>query len=398
MRQLAGVFWSGRRGMGDTLKRLLIGIVDIAADAIACSVSAGELKASSDNLHDVADTVAATTEEFSSTARVIADNAGNVARQSAEVTRSLDRTVDIMNAVQGKMERVVDINHELEAATHSIHELLGMIEEVAEKTNLLALNASIEAARAGEHGRGFAIVADEVRKLSVQTGKSAETIRDRARSIQQLGAQSTEVVNETHAAVRDGVGSVSEVRHASRELDAAVANIQQATKEQQVASDLLAKAVQDVLAQAEDNRRHSDTIVSATGRIVEKVEAQRKLLAGQDIPAKVLYLSKADHLLWKKKIIDFDYGRLALTPSDAGDHTLCRLGEWYYAQGVKAFGTDPVFAAIEKPHREVHQCAREAVLRREKDPSAPIDDLRAQLNAASDEVVSLLDKLIAKGG
>lgn len=376
------------------LKNLLVGIVDIAADVIEAAVSAGELKKSSDVLHGVSTTVAAATEEFSSTARVIADNTHHMAARSTEVTQSLDKTVTIMADVQDKMSQVSSINGELAQATQSINELLAMIEDVAEQTNLLSLNASIEAARAGEHGRGFAIVADEVRKLSVQTQKSAETIRARARAIQKLGEQSSLVAQQTQTSVQEGVQAVQSVRVASQELDAAVSNIQKATQEQQAASAQLAETVHEVLQQAEANRTNVDSILVVLDNILGKTEAQRKNLAEQEIPDKVLYLSKVDHLMWKKKMVDFAYHRTTLQAADVSDHTLCRLGKWYYSEGMKVFGSQDIFKAIEAPHKMLHQAAKDAVERRRHDAHADITDLRLRLNEASSEVVNLLDQLI----
>ncbi len=376
------------------MKQLLISIVDISSDAIEASVSIGELHQASGNLQTISASVAAATEEFSSTAKTIAANAGQVAQQSAEVSRSLDKTVSIMSAVDERMNNINHINQELGQATHNINELIQMIEKIAEQTNLLALNASIEAARAGEHGRGFAIVADEVRKLSIQTKQATETIRERAETIHGLSINSDRMVKEAVSVVAEGVQAVSEVRATSSELDAAVASIQNATVEQQSASDLLAESVQDVLHQSESNRQNIDRIAGIFDHILEKVELQRKHLAEQDIPAKVLYLSKADHLLWKKKIIDFEFGRIQLNHADISDHTLCRLGKWYYSDGVKSLGHNNLFMAIEAPHKIVHQSAKQAVERRAKINNADISDLRQQLNVASDEVVKGLNLLI----
>lgn len=380
---------------GGVLKNFLVGIVDIAGNVIEAAVFGGELKKSAEALHGVSSTVAAATEEFSSTAQVIAQNAGHVARQSMDVAQSLDKTITVMTDLQDKMTEVSDINQKLAQATQNINELLSMIEEVAEQTNLLSLNASIEAARAGEHGRGFAIVADEVRKLSVQTQKSAETIRGRARAIQQLGEKSTQLAQQANASVQEGVGSVRAVSASSRELDTAVSNIQKATQEQQAASGQLAETVQEVLQQAESNRKNVELVLHALDDILLKTEEQRKNLAEQDIEAKVLYLSKVDHLLWKKKMVDFEYGRLALNAGDMGDHTMCRLGKWYYSEGKKSLGTQEVFRAIEQPHKEVHRLARQAVEMRARDSQADIAGTRQELNAASNKVVELLDALIA---
>lgn len=381
---------------GSTLKSLLIGIVDIVDSTIHASVAGGDLKTSANNLTSVAATVSAATEEFNSTATVIAQNAGQVAEQSRVFSNDLSSTVAMMADVQQHMQQVNTINQQLGVATESISEMISMIETIAGQTNLLALNASIEAARAGEHGRGFAVVADEVRKLSQQTQQSVETIRERAKSIQTLGQQSSQLVAQTTEKVTMASNSVQNVNQSFGELNTAVGTIQNATQEQQSASAMLSQAAHEMMELASHNLDNIEQIAQAFDQVTAKVEAQRSVLAEQDIPAKVLYLSKADHLLWKKKIVDFDLGRLKLDPKTMGDHTLCRLGKWYYSEGIKQYGTMSAFKTMEEPHRVLHAAANAAVERRSKNPTADISDLRQQLNAASVKVVTCIDELIAQ--
>ena len=375
---------------------LLRGIVEIVDGAIKASVAEGDLKRAANDLSGVASTVSAATEEFNSTAAVIAQNAGQVAEQSKVFSQSLSSTVGLMNDVQSHMNQVNGINQQLGVATESISEMIVMIEEIAEQTNLLALNASIEAARAGDHGRGFAVVADEVRKLSLQTQESVVTIRERAKAIQSLGQQSSALVGQTTGKVSEATASVQGVNHAFADLDAAVRTIQNATQEQQSASAMLSQAAHEMLELASGNLENIERIAQAFDDVVARVETQRTVLAAQEIPAKVLYLSKADHLLWKKKMVDFELGRLQLDAKTMGDHTLCRLGTWYYTDGLRQFGAMPAFKAMEEPHRALHAAANAAVERRSANPRADISDLREQLNAASALVVEQLDVLIGQ--
>lgn len=378
------------------LQTLLSGVIDIAENAIDAGVSGGELANMASDLQEVASTVASAAEEFSATAQTINKNTEQVANQSSNVAGTLQNTSELMNNINQKMEQSTALNKDMAEATQRINSLVEMIETIAEQTNLLALNASIEAARAGEHGRGFSIVADEVRKLSVETQKSTDTIRERANVIQDLEKKSSGIISETNDLVTQGTETVRLALEKSQELDSAVENIKNATREQQEASEVITSTIHNVLENAEQNTKNAEKVAASVDGIIDKVENQRAHLANMDIPHKVLYLSKADHMLWKKKLVDFEFRRLELKPDDVADHTLCRLGKWYYSEGAKVYGNDPDFIAMEEPHKKVHAAAKAAAERRQNNKNATFEDLRKDLNAASVEVVHHLDNLIAK--
>lgn len=175
-----------------------------------------QIATGSEEVAGQADTLTAASEEMSATAREIARNcleaAGNAQSASEKASEGaciVQATVKGMAIIAGRVERSAETVGNLGARSHQIGEIVNTIEEIADQTNLLALNAAIEAARAGEQGRGFAVVADEVKALAERTTKATHEISGLIKSIR----------SETDSAVREMEEGVKEVKKGSAEAE-----------------------------------------------------------------------------------------------------------------------------------------------------------------------------------
>ncbi len=245
--------------------RELIGQVREASEAV--STSCGEIKTSSVQMAEGAreqsrqtDEVASAVEEMSKT---IAENSRNADSTAQTATRARESAmhggtvVGETTAGMKKLAKVVDQSAQtveaLGASGDKIGEIVVVIEDIADQTNLLALNAAIEAARAGEQGRGFAVVADEVRKLAERTTKSTKEIGDMIRSIQKdtrravdaMKAGTNEVSNGIALAEKAG-GALKEIVTISQNLTDMVAHIAAASGEQSAASEQITKNIETI--------------------------------------------------------------------------------------------------------------------------------------------------------
>ena len=227
-------------------------------------------------------------------------------RQSVEAISS--ELSQLASDSRSAMDKVIG----LQSSAREIGGIVNLIKEIADQTNLLALNAAIEAARAGEAGRGFAVVADEVRKLADRTSKATADISQLVTSIQ----------SETALAH----GSIG---HLAKQSESFGERGQQACL-----------AITGI---TELTRKMEHTIaVSALASFVE--------------------VAKFDHLIFKFEVYQVFMGLSDKRLDEFAAHTDCRLGKWYYeGEGKACFAQLDGYRTMESPHVEVHRHGRAAV-------------------------------------
>jgi len=223
-------------------------------DSVASVVQA--VSSAATQMESGAASMAATAEETNNQAATVASASEQLRASIHEIARQVTQSSEISGRA------VVEANHSneliggLREGAQKIGEVVNMIQDIAEQTNLLALNATIEAARAGEAGKGFAVVASEVKALANQTAKATEDIS------QQVG----EIQSATGDAV-EGIGSITKIIEEINEIATAISS---AVEEQGAATEEVSKNIHGVSEASQETGRLAQDVTSAATELSQQ--------------------------------------------------------------------------------------------------------------------------------
>ncbi|VVB55456.1 Sensory rhodopsin II transducer [uncultured archaeon] len=194
------------------------------------------------------------------TAQKVGKMSDDVARKMSEIQSTVDGSATVIKQLDGKSQQ--------------IGEIIGVITNIADQTNLLALNAAIEAARAGEHGRGFAVVADEVRKLAEESRSAANQITGLIKDIQQGTKQAVTTMEQGTKTVGEGAKNISDTVTAIDEIVKAAADVATMVQEIAAAAQEQSASVEEVTASVEDVSAISEQSAAGTQETSAAAEEQ----------------------------------------------------------------------------------------------------------------------------
>jgi methyl-accepting chemotaxis protein/carbonic anhydrase len=213
-----------------------------------------------------------------------AAESGRVAEQGGEV---VDQTITGMRSISEAVTAGAASVAELGKRGDQIGQIIEVINDIADQTNLLALNAAIEAARAGEHGRGFAVVADEVRKLADRTTKATEEIGESIKAIQSETGEAVDKMNAGTEQVTTGVESATQageslrkIVNTARDVAGMIQSIAAAAEEQSAASEEVSRSVEAVSSVTRQATEGANQAAQAASQLSTKAE-QLQVLVGR---------------------------------------------------------------------------------------------------------------------
>lgn len=199
------------------------------------------------------DLVATAMHEMSATAQDVANSAATAAvaanqadRAAQEGEQVMQSTITMITRMSGEIENTAGVIQQLNEDSRRISTVLEVIRNIADQTNLLALNAAIEAARAGEHGRGFAVVADEVRTLAKRTADSTAEINTIITTVQSGTKDAVQAIASSRLLSSDSVEKVTEAGDMLQQITKAISEIHNMTQQIATAAEEQTSVVEDI--------------------------------------------------------------------------------------------------------------------------------------------------------
>lgn len=293
-----GVMCCAFNGFMDNLNEILAGV---SRSAGRLTSSGNQLLGTSERMAASADavagqvaTVATASEEMASTANDVAHNcslAADGTHRASDAALSgsavVQETVSIMGRIAERVKISAKTVENLGAQSDQIGEIVGTIEDIADQTNLLALNAAIEAARAGEQGRGFAVVADEVRALAERTTKATKEIGAMIRAIQQQTREAVLSMEEGVGEVEKGTSEAAKSGQALEDIleqinamSMQVSQIATATEEQTGTTNEISHNIQMITEAVRGTADAAKESADSAGELAQVAEELRHIVAG----------------------------------------------------------------------------------------------------------------------
>ena len=264
-RQLKEALLHISSSMNDVMK-------NISASSQTVTSSAGDLANAAQQLAEGSSTQAAAVEELVATATSVAEQVEESKKDALQSAEETQKVTAMMEQSQDKMQEMMEAVQKIHETSKQVVGIIATIEEIADQTNLLSLNASIEAARAGEAGKGFAVVADEIGKLAQESSKAANMTRELIGVSMEEINKGNQIADHVMDSLKTAVEAVDNVNGMIQKTAGNAADQAQSMEQIRVGIEEISQGVQDNSAIAEESSATSEELASQATMLNELVQ------------------------------------------------------------------------------------------------------------------------------
>ena len=354
--------------------------------------------------------VAASSEELSSATEDISNfvqESNNATQDGIEVSKSsanqINESFEKIEATMEKTNEVRKIMDLVNKEAKRIDDMVEIIENVADRTNLLALNASIEAARAGEHGRGFSVVADEIKKLAESTKEQVEFIRNVVFSLTTEISRTSKALDEAAVSfensksyIDSAVESINGINGVLETIGNSFTEISANIEEQTAATEEMAGNLM-VINEKTGNLRENTLKTGDAFYKISKMLDEVRIKAYEEADCinheAQIQVCISDHLMWRWRVYNMLLGYEQFDERSVGTHHECRLGKWVDSQVITDPRVKELILKLEEPHARLHDLAKEAIRAYNKGDRSGAEKALEAMDSTSEEVVKILNQL-----
>jgi methyl-accepting chemotaxis protein len=362
---------------------------------------AERLRGRAENLDSEVSALAAAAEETAAATEEMAASIQRISQESGSRYSDLVGISELSAKSQSEMGNTLAVVRQVASSVDALKGFIETINDIAERTSLLAMNASIEAAHAGNAGKGFAVIAGEIRKLAASASENSSSITSRLKGLIdsiKKAEESTLVTSQAYSRVgermktatdsflviKDGTEELAiggrEIREAVGAFRSSSGTIRESSAALAVDADSLEKQTKVLAASSKDvqdklsclgedaGKLNLDTLASATSAIAlmkAGMPASSEGLSREPADS-VLALLTLQHQAWVARARAVLDGKLKLDPATVGDHHQCDLGHWLDSDGKEKLSKES-WDAIDVQHEALHRTAKEIIIRSRED-------------------------------
>ncbi|WP_027184901.1 methyl-accepting chemotaxis protein [Desulfovibrio inopinatus] len=342
------------REVSDLAQRLASASEELSASADEQARGAREQKKQTDTVATAMEEMTATVMEVAQNAAVTSSAADEASKSAAQGVMLVTKAVDGINNVSQSSAKLGAVLGQLNSQAEEIGRIINVINDIADQTNLLALNAAIEAARAGEAGRGFAVVADEVRKLAEKTMGATKEVEVAIHEIQQRSNHAVDTMKQTEKQVNEstklsnGAGlALEDILKKIEDMVLRVSQIATAAEEQSSAAEEINQNIEEIARIAHEADEGADQAAHATRDLAEL--SQELLSMSMDFSAD----QNKSQLMLKSSGSEMR----GVLPKMMQDYVKERFNKNIYDQMESALGNPVFLPTASYPDTVLHQMA-----------------------------------------